>query len=181
MLRAAAAVLSMLCALSASPARAEDPAQPLEPAQGNAAAAKARFRKLDASGDRRLSFAEFSSADADMFHRMAGKDEAGISLERYLAFVCPPQAGSGKMDPKCAAERQAAFLKMDINGDRSLSIEEFTADSRREFDRLDKDRDGYLNVSEYLNRPSVRPGRGVLLRFPARSREKKAGREAAAP
>ena len=136
------------------------------------------FVEIDENGDRRLSSGEvrqaFSNSDGETdldqgrssaFDRLDKNGNGAIELSEW------PEKGKGKHKPP-------SFLYLDVNRDDSLSREEFMSrngrwwnqvfgdidldgnglivrqewmDSTASFDRLDRNRDGYIIHSEFYN------------------------------
>lgn len=108
---------------------------------------------LDADKDGKVTKAEFETAPAGGRER-----EARRGMERrQLMFSFYDRNGDGVVErPEYEAGRaeEADFAKrrrmhaLDRNGDGSVTLEEFTADARFRFQRLDLDRDGRITAPD---------------------------------
>lgn len=117
------------------------------------AGASAALAKLDRDGDGVLSRAEANPAGAqagtagDPTTALAGKGKNGR----------PQRPGAGKMDGSRMIER---IMQSDANGDGKISKDEAPEKLQTRFDRLDANRDGFLDQAE-LKRSVERVSRGL--------------------
>ena len=99
------------------------------------------LQMLDADGDGRISRDEHLSRVHRMFDRMDSDRDGYVSVEE-MDVVRGELHGEGR------TPSQTELSKVDSDGDNKLSQEEHSKSTRVEFERMDRDHDGYLTVSE---------------------------------
>ena len=122
----------------------DEHANPLDPNS-----AEGRFGDLDRNNDGWLTRSEFG-VNRVAFDRADRDDDGRVRLDEYVSYT--NSQGSGET---------ARFRQLDLNHDRWLSRSEFGV-NRAVFDRADRNNDGRVSLSEYLN---PRPEDNAAARF----------------
>lgn len=99
------------------------------------------LQMLDADGDGRISRDEHLSRVHRMFDRMDSDRDGYVSVEE-MDVVRGELHGEGR------TPSQTELSKVDGDGDNKLSQEEHSKSTQVEFERMDRDHDGYLTVTE---------------------------------
>jgi Ca2+-binding EF-hand superfamily protein len=113
------------------------------------------FKRLDANGDQKLSLTEFQGkreaeqAKKQFDAKDADKD-GSLTFAEYSAEQ--PAAKGAPQKPQRTPEEN--FARLDKNGDKSVTFEEFKGkrdetQARTQFDRKDADKDGKLTLEEF--------------------------------
>lgn len=97
--------------------------------------------QYDLNGDGKITRAEFTAARAVCFARYDANGDG---------FLTPAEARH-LFPPRLARRLDAAFKRMDVDGDGQISREEFDRESDRLFQFLDTSRDGVLAGMELGN------------------------------
>jgi Ca2+-binding EF-hand superfamily protein len=93
------------------------------------------FHKLDANNDGKVTFEEYVSyRDTVVWTYYDPKGTGEISRKAYLAGT---------------HARAIQFKHIDLNGDHILQKAEFDAETKRLFDRRDRNKDGILTADEF--------------------------------
>ena len=128
------------------------------------AKAVAMFDRMDANHDGKLDKADRAARMGQRFDRIDANHDGMISRDEFMAAHAGPMAGHGKMgDGKMGDEARAhgghwrgmkAMMamhrlgKMDANGDRVITRDEFVAGALARFDAADANHDGKLTPEE---------------------------------
>ena len=100
--------------------------------------------RLDANDDGRISESEFE-----------GQHQRFDKLDRNGDGIVTRTEMGGRMSDR-RARGGDFFFQADANGDGQVSQSEWTDQRTRAFDRLDSDRDGYLDRHEFMSARSSR-------------------------
>ena len=119
--------------------------------EDRAAAADARFSRLDTDRNGSISRAEWGTAGADMAQRRETRRGGAADAAQTPPPPGGPRAGMGMRMMQGA----------DANNDGVITREEFLAAAGQRFDRLDTDRNGTLTGAEKMAARDDRGGRHV--------------------
>ena len=114
------------------------------PAQSFADGADARFRRLDADGDGRVTRAEFNAGFAERLYSIYNRRPDGVITKAEWDAV----------ERANESRAESSFRALDRNHDERLTREELSRGRQRElvvnrvFDRVDKNHDGALTLEE---------------------------------
>lgn len=110
---------------------------------------KRMFDRMDADGDRYISFDEFKQPGKDRGPRADLDGNGEVTQEEVAQHIAQKSA---EKNAEMAEKANNRFAKMDLNGDGVV-----TKDEAREtaFYRMDQDQDGFLSAEE-LKRPRFR-------------------------
>lgn len=128
------------------------------------------FDRLDANHDGQVTRDEVGQDQMRLFRRLlrqSDKNEDGqLSKEEFVAGTtkqpdAADAADAGGQTPRARFNPQQVLARLDRNGDKKLSKEEAPERMRENFDRLDRNQDGFIDAEELAriggNRPSDRP------------------------
>ena len=111
------------------------PTQAQSPKQHPAERPTSLFHKLDANNDGKVTYDEYVSyRDTVVWAHYDTKGTGEISRKDY-------QAGSHG--------RALEFNRIDVNGDHIMQKSEFDTETKRLFDRRDRNKDGILTANEF--------------------------------
>jgi Ca2+-binding EF-hand superfamily protein len=110
--------------------------------------------RLDTDGDGLVSRDEFHTPDGRKGSRMLERadldGDGAVTLEEATQAsderMAQHQKEMSERQAKMAARLQETFVKMDANGDGTVTMEEMRLFA---FDRIDENRDGYLSADEF--------------------------------
>lgn len=130
--------LAILCALAlSSVVLAGDPPKKK--------AADTHFKAMDTNGDGRLSPDEHAAGAKKMFDTMdANKDGTVTSGEMDAAH----EKVTGKKATKADMSSAEKIKVVDTNGDGMLTADEHAVGSKKMFDKMDTDKDGFVSKAE---------------------------------
>lgn len=112
-----------------------------------------RFQALDTDADGRLSAAEAAEWRETVFVTMDADDDNRLSLEEYMTVQLGQGADPDQRGPRYEerqAEKEAAFVEMDEDGDGFVTREQFLAGGEQNFSDADADGDGYVTLPEFI-------------------------------
>jgi hypothetical protein len=117
------------------------------------------FKRLDANGDQKLSLDEFKgkreeAAAKKAFDAKDADKDGSLTFAEYSAEQ-PAAKGAPEKPQRTPEER---FARLDKNGDKSVSFDEYKgkreeAQAKTQFDRQDADKDGKLTLEEFKAKP----------------------------
>lgn len=113
---------------------------------------KETMHKMDTNGDGMVSKDEWTSFQEKMFDAL-DKDKSGFIDEMEFTATEHEDFAFATAAYARGLMTKSMFMKIDANGDRKISREEFLAYHRKIFDMLDKQKKGMVGLVDF-----IRPG-----------------------
>lgn len=111
------------------------------------------FASIDRDRNGRLTIGETVEWKRATFAAIDADDARKISLSQFLAFHGGPPDNTairqGGSYSQLVAERQAQFRRLDSSNDARLTLSEFLSSEAQDFAAADRNRDGYLDLTEF--------------------------------
>lgn len=112
-----------------------------------------RIAMIDADEDNRISAQEAAEWRDVVFAAMDADGDEQLTLEEYMDVQLGQGADPDQRGPRYAqkqAEKEAAFVAMDAEGNGAVSREQFLQYGAADFAAADADGDGYVTLSEFI-------------------------------
>ena len=106
--------------------------------------ADAKFKKMDANGDGKITRAEHAAAAKQMFAECDANRDGSVTATEMDAAMAG-HAGKPSKHDKTSAEK---IKVIDQDGDGKLTALEHETGSEKMFAKMDKDADGFLSKAE---------------------------------
>lgn len=108
---------------------------------------------MDADGDGRISAQEAAEWRETVFVTMDANEDGQLTLEEYMSIQLGRGADPDQRGPRYVerqAEKKAAFVAMDTEGNGVVTREQFLQFGADEFTAADANGDGYVTLPEFI-------------------------------
>ncbi len=119
--------------------------------------AEAQFKQTDENGDGNVTLIEYAMQGENIFVSMDTDENGTVSLQEFVSWDYGIEELAEDMNKTQAYQgaRSVLFNEADENADGELTLGEMDLFMASDFVNCDANRDGYIDMTEYLNNSYV--------------------------